>query len=165
MTSNRGFTLVELLIVVMLIGVLAALTAPFLIAAKAAANQASAVGTLRALNTAQSSFSSTCGNGFYTMSLTALVTERFASSDLDITPKSGYRFALSPSATSVVSPPDCTGTPTRSGFYFTAEPLSTDTGTLGLATTQGGTIWQDTTGVPPGEPLVTAGTVSPYRAE
>ena len=51
MTSNRGFTLIELLIVVMLIGVLAALTAPFLMAAKAAANQASAIGSLRALNT------------------------------------------------------------------------------------------------------------------
>ena len=165
MTSNRGFTLIELLIVVMLIGVLAALTAPFLMAAKAAANQASAIGSLRALNTAQSSFSSTCGNGYYTMSLTALVTERFGSADLDVTPKSGYRFTLSPSAAAVAAPADCTGTPTQTGFYFTAEPLSNDTGTLGLAITQGSTIWQDTSGVPPGEPFVEAGTVSPYRGE
>jgi prepilin-type N-terminal cleavage/methylation domain-containing protein len=164
-TSNRGFTLVELLIVVMLIGVLAALTAPFLIAAKAAANQASAVGTLRTLNTAQSSFSSTCGNGFYTMSLTTLVTERFGSADLDVTPKSGYRFVLAPSMTSVKTRPDCTGTPTESGYYFKAEALSNDTGTLGLATTHGSAIWQDTTGVAPPEPFVEAGTIAPYRGE
>ncbi|MBA2355559.1 MAG: type II secretion system protein [Acidobacteria bacterium] len=162
MSSSRGFTLIELLIVVMLIGVLAALTAPFLLAAKAAANQASAVGSLRALNAAQSSFSSTCGNGFYTLSLTTLVTERFGSADLDLTPKSGYRFALGPSSGSLASPADCTAQPTQTGYYFAAEPLTVETGTLGLAINQGGMLWENSAGTAPPEPFAAGGTIGPY---
>src|SRR5689334_22818051 len=67
--SVRRFTLIELLIVVALIGILSAIAAPFLIAAKSSANEASAVQSLRTLVSAQSTFSTVCGGGGYATSL------------------------------------------------------------------------------------------------
>jgi type IV pilus assembly protein PilA len=165
MRSRRGFTLVELLIVVALIGVLASLVAPFLIAAKSSANEASAIGTLKALNSAQATYSTVCGNGSYTMSLATLVAERFASADIDVSPKSGFTFALAPGLGAAAGVPDCAGDPTQTRYYFTAVPLAGTTGRRGFATAQGGAIWQDTAGLAPAEPFTTGGTISPLGGE
>lgn len=163
--SVRGFTLIELLIVVALIGILSAIGAPFLIAAKASANEASAVQSLRTLVSAQSTFSTVCGSGSYTTSLTLLVTEEYASPDLDVTPKSGFSFQLVGSLGSKAAGSDCTGQPTRTGFYFRAEPLDPNTGRRGFATNQVGTIWQDTSGTAPPEPFTPGPTISPLDGQ
>lgn len=163
--SARGFTLIELLIVVALIGILSAMAAPFLIAAKASANEASAVQSLRTLVSAQSTYSNVCGSGGYTTSLTTLVSEQFASPDLDITPKSGYSFQLVGSLGSNPGAADCTGAPTQTGFYFRAEPLAVNTGRRGFATNQVGTIWQDTSGTAPPEPFTPGATISPLGSQ
>ncbi len=162
--TRDGFTLIELMIVVALIGILSALVAPFLIAAKASANEASAIQSLRSLVSAQHTYANVCGNGSYTTSLTTLVSEEFASPDLDITPKSGYSFQLTPSAGSSPGGNDCTGAATRSGYYFRGEPLAANTGKRAFATNEAGTIWQDTSGVAPGEPFTAGGTVSPLES-
>ena len=99
-----GFTLIELLIVVALIGVLASITAPFLISAKAAANEASAIGTTRTINSAQSTFSSTCGAGFFSATTTQLVNGDFASTDVMLPLKSGFSFTLGMGDTGAVAP-------------------------------------------------------------
>lgn len=163
--SRRGFTLIELLIVVMLIGVLAALVAPFLVAAKASANEASAIGSLRALNSAQTTYSTVCGRGAYTLSLATLVTGQFASADLDVTPKSGYTFALAAGFLSGAGVVDCNGDATQTGYYFTAEPISDNTGRRAFATSQGGSLWQDTAGAAPPEPFAAAGTIGLLGSE
>jgi type IV pilus assembly protein PilA len=163
--SRDGFTLLELLIVVALIAILAAISAPFVIAAKAAANEAAAIGSMRTVNTAQAAYQNACGAGFYAPSFAHLASEGFAGWDLDVSPKSGFTYAMTPGAGGRPGVTDCAGVVNIGDYYASAIPLGADTGRRGFATNQVGTIWQDLAGLAPGEPFVEAGTVSPLRGQ
>ena len=69
--NQKGFSLIELLIVVAIILIIAAIAIPNLLRAKIAANQSAAVGTLRTINSAEETFSSTYSDGF-TLTLDAV---------------------------------------------------------------------------------------------
>jgi prepilin-type N-terminal cleavage/methylation domain-containing protein len=162
-TTQAGFTLVELLIVVALMGVLAALSAPFLIAAKVASNEASAIGSMKAINSAQAAFTGSCGGNYYTDSLNTLIAGGYISPDVALLPKSGFTVTMAPGGASAAGAPDCMGRATETGYYATAVPLSGQAGRRGFATNQGGVVWEDRSGAAPVEPFATSPTVGPIQ--
>ena len=161
-SNQRGFTLIELAIVVIVLGILMSLAVAALFRARMSANEGRAVASLRTINTAQFQYQSACGNGLYAQSLLVLgtkpagETQAFLGTDLglDATPTlSGYTFTLGPGTGAAASTPDCNGTPTISSYYATAAPAEPDEGTRAFATNHLGTLWQAVTGTPPAEPF------------
>lgn len=65
MRLEKGFSLVELLIVVVVIGIIVAVAIPNLLASRRASNEASAISSLRAVHSAQATYLSTFGGGEY----------------------------------------------------------------------------------------------------
>ena len=68
----HGFALIDLIFVVGIIGVLASVGLPSMLQARQSAAGASAIGSMRSINSSELTFALTCGNGFYAPSLTSL---------------------------------------------------------------------------------------------
>lgn len=115
--GETGFTLVELMLVLTLIGILSAIGVPALRRAQGAAIEVATISSLRTIHSAQVAFAGACGGGYYAPSIPQLATKPAGSQAAFIGPpftanstdRQGYRIRFTAGTVAAAAPATCNG--------------------------------------------------------
>jgi prepilin-type N-terminal cleavage/methylation domain-containing protein len=156
--SDSGFTLIELLIVVAIIGILASIGVISMARARQSGNEASAIGSMRAIMGGQAAYASSCGGGGYAQSNAdlakapagslAFISTDLENADLPAGAKSGYTVDVNDNADPdnrdvQVAADTCNDSvsASRAMYHVAADPVSRGvTGTRSFGSDRRGTI-------------------------
>jgi type IV pilus assembly protein PilA len=162
MKNQKGFSLVELLVVVIIIAIIAAIAIPSLLASRRAANEASAINSLRTIHSAQATYQAIAGNSvnYGTAAQLGPAGQGLIDANLAALSKSGYAFTITAVAADNTDPLN----PIAGSYCADATPANSTSGTRGFAVGVQGVIYENPTAAPDcADGIVDAGTGTPLQ--